>query len=110
MVETLDPKIQVKSRRTYTKEIKRDAGKVKAGIEKIISKRDGGLFGQTIDMWDDKKQNSYSSLTVHFIGDNFELQRVTLCIIYFGDSRQKSENIANFLSKEIESHIKNSVL
>ena len=110
VVETLDPKIQVKSRRTYTKEIKQEAGKVKAGIQKIISKHAGGLVGLTTDMWDDKKQNSYCSLTVHFIDDNFELQRVTPCIKYFGDSRHKSENIANFLSKEIESHIKNSVL
>ena len=53
-------------------------------------------------MWEDRKQNSFCSLTAHFIGEDFKLDRVTPAIKYFGIARHRSVNIAAALTEEIE--------
>ena len=101
IVSDLDPKIVVKSDRTYSKQICKSEQKMKNNIKKIIRDNAKGVLAMTTDMWKDKKQNSYCSLTVHFIDNNFKLNRITPAIKYFGVARHNAVNIAATLSKEI---------
>ena len=102
-VGDLDPRIKVKSAMAYSMQIRKQEIKVKNKIKKIVRLNAKALLALTTDMWDDRKQNSYCSLTAHFIGTDFKLVRVTPAIKYFGNARHKSENIAEALREEIES-------
>ena len=53
-------------------------------------------------MWEDRKQNSFCSITAHFTGDDFQLKRVIPAIKFFGTGRHTSENIAEVVQEEIE--------
>ena len=70
LVSDLDPKIKVQTRQTYSKNIRQNEKKVKTSIKRLIRSmnvRGEGLVGLTADMWDDRKQNSFCSLTAHFV-------------------------------------------
>ena len=102
-VSDLDPKIKVKTGSTYSRQIRKDEQKIKSKIRKIVKRNAKGLLALTTDMWEDRKGNSYCSLTAHFIGSDFKMVRVTPAIKYFGTARHKSENIAAVLTEEIQS-------
>ena len=100
----LDPRIKVKSGRTYSRQIRKKEKFVKKKIRNIVKKNTTNFLALTTDMWDDSKQNSYCALTTHFItSEDFKLVRVTPAIRYFGTARHQSENIAKVLSEEIAS-------
>ena len=98
----LDPRIKVKTGRTYSKYVRQDEKKVKSSIKRLIKKNAKGVVGLTADMWDDRKQNSFCSLTVHYIDEDFKLVRATPAIKWFGNSRHTSDNIAETLKEEIK--------
>ena len=75
---------------------------LQSSIKRLIQKNVGGVVGLTADMWDDRKQNLFCSLTVHYIDDNFKLVRAMPAIKWFKSSRHTSDNIAAILSKEIK--------
>ena len=102
-VSDLDPRIKVKSGRTYSRQIRKKEKFVKKKIRSIVRKNTTNFLALTTDMWDDSKQNSYCALTSHFISSvDFKLVRVTPAIRYFGTAIHQSENIAKVLSEEIE--------
>ena len=77
----------------------------KKKIKTLITSQAKGMVALTSDLWDDKKQNAFCSLTVHFINSEFKLLRVTLAIKCFGSERHTFENISNTLAKEIKKGI-----
>ena len=102
-VTELDPRIRVKSARTYSRQIRSKEKVVKKKIKKLVRKNATNFLTLTSDMWDDGKQNSYCSLTTHFISSvDFKLVRVTPAIRYFGTERHQSVNISKLLSEEID--------
>ena len=102
LVKDLDPRIKIKERHTYSKCIKNMEKSVKAKIKMLIKNNARGFLGLTSDLWDDKKQNAFCSLTVHYMNNKFELVRVTSAIKFFGSARHTSENIADTLATEIK--------
>ena len=101
-VKDLDPRIVVKSAWTYSRQIRKEGQKVKSMIKRLVTRNAQGLLAMTTDMWEDRKQNSFCSLTVHLIGEDFKLDRITPAIKYFGTARHRSVNIAATLTEEIE--------
>ena len=99
----LDPRIKVKSPKTYANYLRKDEQKVKKVVKRLIKSKASVLIGLTADMWDDRKSNSFCSLTAHFIDDNFDLIRAVPAIKFFGTSRHTSENISTVLNSQIES-------
>ena len=102
-VADLDPRIKVKTAKTYSKYLRSDEQKVKKSVKRLVKKKAAGLVGLTADMWDDRKGNSFCSLTAHYVDDDFNLIRATPSIKFFGTGRHTSENIAEVLGTEIES-------
>ena len=101
-VHDLDPKIVVKQAKTYSRHINKEGQLVKDKIKRFVRKNGTGILALTTDMWEDRKQNSFCSLTAHFMLDDFKLKRITTAIKFFGTGRHTSENIAETVSKEIE--------
>ena len=102
MVGDLDPRVKVKTRKTYSTYIRNMEIATKRKIKTLIQNYAKGMVALTSDLWDDKKQNAFCSLTVHFINNEFKLSRVTPAIKYFGTGRHTSINIADVLAKEIK--------
>ena len=101
----LDPRVKVKTRQTYSKYITQLEAPVKRKLKDLLKKNAKGLIAVTSDLWDDKKQNAFCSVTVHYVNDDFELVRVTPAIKFFGSGRHTSENIAEVLGKEVKALI-----
>ena len=104
-VADLDPKIKIKDRHTYSRYIKDMESSLKTKIKRLIKDNAKGFLALTSDLWDDKKQNAFCSLTVHYVNNKFELVRVTSAIKFFGSARHTSENISDTLAKEIKAVI-----
>ena len=104
-VTDLDPTIKIKDRHTYSRYIKDMESSVKTKIKRLIKDNAKGFLALTSDLWDDKKQNAFCSLTVHYVNNKFELVRVTSAIKFFGSARHTSENISDTLAKEIKAVI-----
>ena len=109
-IADLDPRIRVKTARTYAKYLRADEQKVKKHVKRLVRTKSSLLIGLTADMWDDRKANSFCSLTAHYIDDNFQLVRAVPAIKFFGTGRHTSENIAEVLKSEIESVKKDGAL
>ena len=100
LVKDLDPRIKIKERHTYSKCIKNMEKSVKAKIKMLIKNNARGFLGLTSDLWDDKKQNAFCSLTVHYMNNKFELVRVTSAIKFFGSARHTSETLLILLLRK----------
>ena len=101
-VSDLDPRIKVKLARTYSKYVRADEQQVKKAIKSLLKNNVKGVIGLTADMWDDRKQNSFCSVTCQFIDSDFKMHKATSAIKWFGHARHKSVNIAEILKKEID--------
>ena len=109
-ISELDPRIKVKLGRTYSKYVRNDEQKVKKAVKSLLRNNVKGVMGLTADMWDDRKQNSFCSVTCQFIDSDFKLHKATSAIKWFGSARHKSVNIAETLKKEIDEIKNESVL
>ena len=105
LVADLDPRIRVRKRQTYSKYIKQMEQPLKNKIRELVKTNSRGYVAVTSDLWDDKKQNSFCSLTAHYVNKEFQLERVTPAIRYFGAARHTSENLADVLTEEIRNII-----
>ena len=101
-VNDLDPRIVVKSRMTYLRQILKKGSTVRSKIRKFVRREAKGILALTTDMWEDRKQNSFCSVTAHFTGEDFKLKRIVPAIKFFGTGRHTSENIAEVLKEEIK--------
>ena len=98
----LDPRIVVKSRITYSRQLVREGSTVRKKIRNFVRNGAKGILALTTDMWEDRKQNSFCSLTAHFTGEDFKLKRIVTAIKFFGTGRHTGENIAEVVGDEIK--------
>ena len=102
LVNNLDPKIRVKAAQTYSRRILKKGSIVKIKAKRKIVKDAPSLLAFTTDLWDDSGNNTFASITSHYVNDNFELVRV-IPVIRFFDKRHRGSNIAEAVGDEIKS-------
>ena len=81
-VSDLDPRIKVKMGRTYSKYVRNDEQKVKKAVKSLLRNNVKGVMGLTADMWDDRKQNSFCSVTCQFIDSDFKLHKAKVVWVW----------------------------
>ena len=82
-VNALDPRIKVKHYTTFARKIRQKEKRIKLYVKKYLANEATQGLGFTTDMWDSKGQDSFCSVTAHFVNEKFELIRATPAIKYF---------------------------
>ena len=81
LMKTANKRIKLKSPKTYMRLTKLKADEIDKSIRDIIKtiKDDGDIksVGFTTDLWTSRSQDSYMSLTIHFIDRFWQLHRLT---------------------------------
>ena len=103
IVKLLDKRISVKSPWTYSMKMRKKKSYFKKWMSKFIRKEATAGAGLTTDLWDSRSQESFLSLTIHFITRDFKLVRATPAIKIFGNKRHLAENISKKVGDEIQS-------
>ncbi|XP_021702767.1 zinc finger BED domain-containing protein 1-like [Aedes aegypti] len=104
-VESMDPRIIVKNKSTYTRsKCPQLLENVKQAVEKILQNDlpfcDGIAF--TSDTWTSRSNDPFQSLTLHYVSKEFELKKFTVdCKSFRG--RHTSEAIAKLCDEMINS-------
>ena len=88
---------------TYSRHVRRRKLKLKVALTKFLKDNGDAGISLTTDMWESKEQESFMSLTCHLITRDFKLLRVSPFCRHFGTKRHKSKNIAEELSKQVNS-------
>lgn len=104
-VETLNPKVTVKSRSSLVKTtlplLERNLREAKDRLlDEHMPKVPGASF--TSDIWSSKSQNSYLSLTMHFIDGNWKLHNLTMGVTHLEDPSHTAAVICSKLEAMIE--------
>ena len=83
------PKVDVKSRVTYSRKASDMAELAQQEIMSIIlsNKDTCSSFSFTTDIWTTRSMFSFVSLTVHFVTESFELVKLVPFVTYFGTKR-----------------------
>ena len=77
LIELLDKRITVKSRRTYQRKMSKLAEKVLTRVKQMIREHCDVSFAITSDMWTSRSQDCFISGTFHFIDKKFRLHHWT---------------------------------
>ena len=65
---------------TYSRQIVQEGSTVQKKIRKFVKSKAKGMLALTTDMWEDRKQNLFCSITAYFAGEDFKLRRIVPAI------------------------------
>jgi len=99
-------KIKIRSRKTISAHVSLQAEALMKDMIKVLTvlKETRGLsgIGMTSDMWSaDRIKESYISLTLQLLDDNFEMIRMTPFVSYFGNLSHSGVNIRAKLEEKL---------
>ena len=75
LIQCLNPAINLKSRYFYSDLAGKYAKEIIEEVKKLISEYTDASLAITTDIWSSRSQDSYISLTVHFVDKQFRLHR-----------------------------------
>ena len=99
LVKDLDARVQVKSRHSYSKEVKKEGKVVKKRSREHVRRNVTVGYAATTDMWTSKGQQDYLGINAQFIDSSWRWQKIVVACRPF-DDRHSGENIKNVLSEE----------
>ena len=100
-VNLLDKNINLKSRYTYSRYTDTCSKDILKEVTKLIKELTDASVAVTADIWTSRRQDSYLSLTCHFIDKLFRIHRWTPAVALFNESHT-GENIQVALEKLVE--------
>ena len=92
LIESLDKTINLKTARTYSRQMEKFAEEVREDVVTAIDKFCDASLALTTDLWTSRARDSYISVTIHFIDTQFRLHRWTPYCSPFAD-RHTGDNI-----------------
>ena len=105
LIESLDKTINLKTARTYSRQMEKFAAEVRADVVITIENYCDASLALTTDLWTSRARDSYISVTIHFIDIQFRLHRWTPYCSPFAD-RHTGDNIQEALDMDIELKLK----
>jgi len=104
-MQARDPKVTVKSRSSLVKTtlplLERNLREAKDRLlEEHLPKISGAAF--TSDIWSSKGQNSFLSLTMHFVDSNWKLHNLVMAVSHLEDPSHTAEVICAKMESQVE--------
>ena len=103
-VKLLDRNINLKSRRTYSRYTEKYSEEILQEVLKLIKEYTDAGVSVTADIWTSRRQDSYLSLSCHFIDKLFRIHRWTPAVALFNQSHT-GENIQLALENLVENKL-----
>ena len=103
-VSLLDKNINLKSRVTYSRYTEKFSQAILLEVTKLIKEYTDASVAITADIWTSRRQDSYLSLSCHFIDKLFRIHRWTPAVALFNESHT-GENIQMALERLVESKL-----
>ena len=96
LIQCLNPSINMKSRHFYSDFAGKYSKEIIEQVKNLIQEYTDASLAITTDIWSSRSQDSYISLTVHFVDKQFRLHRWTPAVTVFNQSHT-GENIQQIL-------------
>ena len=102
LIRFLNKRVVVKHSTTYSRQMEEKHEVMIKKLKRIIMEKIGTSCAFTSDLWTSRAQDSFISLTIHFIDEMMRLHRWTPYCRTMGDDRHTGENISEHLDAMIE--------
>lgn len=104
LISVANPRLTVKDRRTYAKKLPKRLEEVQQRVAENVAVNKGAMLSAsfTSDMWTSRANDSFLSLTVHYIDEQFLLRHFILNCEPFEGSHD-ADSIVKVLDEQISS-------
>jgi hypothetical protein len=100
-VELLNPSINLKARKTYSRMTSKYSEEILSEVKKLIEEFTDASVSVTADIWTSRTLDAYISMTVHFVDKLFRLHAWTPAVQLFNE-KHSGENIKEVLEGLLE--------